>query len=317
MQLDGFNVNPYKAWIMMDGIKKTASANWQLYLLLLPSLGFILIFSYGPMYGLLLAFKDFSPRAGIWGSPWVGLKYFRQFFQTSIFVTTLKNTIILSISSLLCSFPVPIIFALLLNEVRNRRTRGFIQTISYAPNFISMVVLVSMIILFLAPSSGFLAKLLVALGAKDNLFLNRSEFFRPIYIISGIWQSMGFNAIVFLAALTGVSPELHESAMIDGAGVVRRIIHINLPTILPTIVIMLILAIGNILSVGYEKVYLLQNGMNLSVSEVISTYVFKIGIRNAQQSFATAVGVFNSAGNFILLLLSNYAAKKTLETSLF
>lgn len=239
----------------MDGIKKTASANWQLYLLLLPSLGFILIFSYGPMYGLLLAFKDFSPRAGIWGSPWVGLKYFRQFFQTSIFVTTLKNTIILSISSLLCSFPVPIIFALLLNEVRNRRTRGFIQTISYAPNFISMVVLVSMIILFLAPSSGFLAKLLVALGAKDNLFLNRSEFFRPIYIISGIWQSMGFNAIVFLAALTGVSPELHESAMIDGAGVVRRIIHINLPTILPTIVIMLILAIGNILSVGYENEY--------------------------------------------------------------
>jgi putative aldouronate transport system permease protein len=303
--------------IVGNGLKKTISANWQLYLLLLPSLGFVLLFSYVPMYGLLLAFKDFSPRAGIWGSPWAGLKYFRQFFQTSIFITTLKNTIILSVSSLAFSFPIPIIFALLLNEVRNKPGRRVIQTITYAPNFISVVVLVSMIILFLAPSSGFLAKALVALGAKDNLFLNRPEYFRPIYIISGIWQGMGFNAIVFLAALTGVNPELHESAMIDGAGVVKRIIYINIPAILPTVVIMLILAIGNILSVGYEKVYLLQNGMNLSVSEVISTYVFKIGIRNAQQSFATAVGVFNSLVNFALLLFSNFAAKKTLETSLF
>jgi putative aldouronate transport system permease protein len=300
-----------------DKVKQTVSANWQLYLLLLPSLGFVLLFSYVPMYGLLLAFKDFNPRAGIWGSPWVGMKYFGQFFQTSIFITTLKNTIILSVASLVFTFPVPVIFALLLNEVRNKKARRFIQTVTYAPNFISVVVLVSMIILFLAPSSGFLAKLLVTLGAKDNLFLNRPEYFRPIYIISGIWQGMGFNAIVFLAALTGVSPELHESAMIDGAGIVKRIIHINIPTILPTVVIMLILAIGNILSVGYEKVYLLQNGMNLSVSEVISTYVFKIGVRNAQQSFATAVGVFNSLVNFILLLSSNFLAKRFTETSLF
>jgi putative aldouronate transport system permease protein len=269
------------------------------------------------MYGLLLAFKDFNPRVGIWGSSWVGIKYFSQFFRTSIFITTLKNTIVLSLGSLLFSFPAPIIFALLLNQVRNKGGKRFIQTITYAPNFISVVVLVSMIILFLAPSSGFLSKILVAFGAKDNLFLNRPEYFRPIYIISGIWQGMGFSAIVFLAALTGVSPELHDSAMIDGAGIVKRIIHIDLPSIVPTITIMLILSIGNILSVGYEKVYLLQNGMNLSVSEVISTYVFKIGVKNAQLSFATAVGVFNSVVNFLLLLLSNFIAKRVTETSLF
>ncbi|GHV05477.1 sugar ABC transporter permease [Spirochaetia bacterium] len=302
---------------MRRGIKQTVLANWQLYLLLLPALGFVLLFSYAPMYGLLLAFKDFNPRVGIWGSPWVGLKYFAQFFQTNIFIITLKNTIILSVASLIFSFPVPVIFALLLNEVRSKNGKRFIQTVTYAPNFISVVVLVSMLILFLAPSSGFLAKILVFLGAKDNLFLNRPEYFRPIYIISGIWQGMGFSAIVYLAALTGVSPELHEAAMIDGAGIVKRMIHINIPTIMPTIVIMLILAIGNILSVGYEKVYLLQNGMNLSVSEVISTYVFKIGVRNAQQSFATAVGLFNSLVNFFLLLFSNFIARKTMETSLF
>jgi putative aldouronate transport system permease protein len=302
---------------MWNKVKVTVSANWQLYLLLLPSLCFVVLFCYVPMYGLLLAFKDFNPRIGIWGSPWVGLKYFSQFFRTSIFITTLKNTIILSLGSLVFSFPAPIIFALLLNQVRNKGHKRFIQTITYAPNFISVVVLVSMIILFLAPSSGFLSKVLVAFGARDNLFLNRSEYFRPIYIISGIWQGMGFNAIVFLAALTGVNPELHDSAMIDGAGIGKRIIHIDLPSIVPTITIMLILSIGNILSVGYEKVYLLQNGMNLSVSEVISTYVFKIGIKNAQLSFATAVGVFNSVVNFLLLLISNSIAKRVTETSLF
>lgn len=302
---------------MFESSKYIIKKNWQLYLLLLPSLIFIIIFSYAPMYGLMLAFKDFNPRAGIWGSQWVGLKYFKQFFQTSIFATTLWNTIAISVTSLIFSFPVPIIFALLLNQVRNNGCKRFIQTVTYAPNFISVVVLVSMIILFLSPSSGFLAELLVSLGAKDNLFLNRPEYFRPIYIISGIWQSMGFNAIVFIAALTGVNPELHESAMIDGASIFKRILHIDIPTIMPTIIIMLILAVGNILSVGYEKVYLLQNGMNLSVSEVISTYVFKTGIKNAQYSFATAVSMFNSVVNFILLITANFIAKKATETSLF
>lgn len=295
--------------------RRVVRSNWQLYVLLLPALAYILTFAYGPMYGLLLAFKKFNPKLGIWGSEFVGFKYFEQFFSTSIVWTTIENTLVLSVTTLLFSFPVPILFALLLNHVK--RGKRFIQTITYAPNFISSVVLVSMIVMFLAPTSGFLSKILVALGAKDSLFLVRPEYFRPIYIISGIWQSMGFSAIVYIAALTGVNPELHEAAMIDGASITKRIYHIDIPAILPTVIIMLIMAIGNILSVGYEKVFLLQNGMNLSVSEVISTYVYKIGVQRAQYSFATAVGIFNSVVNLILLVLANSIAKRVSDTSLF
>ena len=269
------------------------------------------------MYGALIAFKDFNPRLGIMKSPWAGFKYFQQFFQTSIFSKTLINTILLSVFNLLWSFPIPIIFALLLNQVRNKRFKAFIQTVTYAPNFISVVVLVGMVTLFLAPGSGFLTGVFQKMGAKDSLYLVRPEYFRTIYVASGVWQTMGFSSIIFLAALTGVSPELHESAMIDGAGIVKRIWHIDIPAILPTIVIMLIMAIGNILSIGYEKVYLLQNGMNLEVSEIISTYVFKTGIRSAQYSFATEVGLFNSVINLILLVAANFIAKKTTEISLF
>ena len=299
--------------IILRALKK----NWQLWILLLPALLYIIIFCYVPMYGALIAFKNFNPKLGIWGSKWAGLKYFKQFFQTSIFSKTLLNTVLLSVYNLLWSFPIPIIFALLLNQIKNKRFKSFIQTVTYAPNFISVVVLVGMVTLFLSPGSGFLTKILMALGAKDNMFLVRPEYFRTIYITSGIWQSMGFSSIIFLAALTGVNPELHESARIDGATIVKRMIHIDIPTIMPTIVIMLIMAIGNILSVGYEKVYLLQNGMNLGVSEIISTYVYKTGIRSAQYSFATAVGLFNSIINLLLLMLANLVARKTTETSLF
>lgn len=300
-----------------QGVLVSMRKSWQLWLLLLPTLIYVAVFCYQPMYGALIAFKDFNPRLGIMDSPWAGLKYFEQFFQTSIFFKTLKNTILLSLFNLLWSFPIPIVFALLLNQVRNSKFKAFIQTVTYAPNFISVVVLVGMITLFLSPGSGFLTGILEKLGAKDSLYLVRPEYFRTIYIASGIWQSMGFSSIIFLAALTGVSPELHEAAMIDGAGIVRRIRHIDIPAIMPTIVIMLIMAIGNILSIGYEKVYLLQNGMNLEVSEIISTYVFKTGIRSAQYSFATAVGLFNSVINLILLLSANFIARKTTETSLF
>ena len=299
------------------GFFNSVRRNWQLWLLLTPALVYILIFAYQPMYGALIAFKDFNPRLGIMKSPWAGFKYFQQFFQTSIFSKTLINTILLSVFNLLWSFPIPIIFALLLNQVRNKRFKAFIQTVTYAPNFISVVVLVGMVTLFLAPGSGFLTGVFQKMGAKDSLYVVRPEYFRTIYVASGVWQTMGFSSIIFLAALTGVSPELHESAMIDGAGIVKRIWHIDIPAILPTIVIMLIMAIGNILSIGYEKVYLLQNGMNLEVSEIISTYVFKTGIRSAQYSFATAVGLFNSVINLILLVAANFIAKKTTEISLF
>lgn len=299
------------------GFFNSVRRNWQLWLLLTPALVYILIFAYQPMYGALIAFKDFNPRLGIMKSPWAGFKYFQQFFQTSIFSKTLINTILLSVFNLLWSFPIPIIFALLLNQVRNKRFKAFIQTVTYAPNFISVVVLVGMVTLFLAPGSGFLTGVFQKMGAKDSLYLVRPEYFRTIYVASGVWQTMGFSSIIFLAALTGVSPELHESAMIDGAGIVKRIWHIDIPAILPTIVIMLIMAIGNILSIGYEKVYLLQNGMNLEVSEIISTYVFKTGIRSAQYSFATAVGLFNSVINLILLVAANFIAKKTTDYSLY
>ncbi len=295
----------------------TMKKNWQLWCLLLPTIIYVAVFCYAPMYGALIAFKDFNPKLGVMGSPWAGFKYFEQFFKTSIFFKTLGNTVLLSAYNLLWSFPIPIIFALLLNQVKHKKFKSFIQTITYAPSFISVVVLVGMITLFLSSGSGFLTKILMYMGAKDSMFLVRPEYFRTIYIGSGIWQSMGFNSIIFLAALTGVNPELHESAMIDGAGIVKRIRHIDLPSILPTIIIMLIMATGNILSVGYEKVYLLQNGMNLGVSEVISTYVYKTGVRSAQYSFGTAVGLFNSVINLILLVFANSIAKKTTETSLF
>jgi putative aldouronate transport system permease protein len=298
-------------------IVRAIGRNWQLYLLLLPSLVYIVIFCYAPMYGVVWAFKDYNPMRGILESPWVGMKYFQQFFSTSIFMKTFTNTLLLSFYSLIFSFPIPVIFALLLDQVKHSKIQRFIQTVTYAPNFISTVVLVSMIVLFLAPSSGILTNFFSLFGSGDSMYLSRPQYFRPIYIISGIWQSTGFNAIIYFAALAGVNPELHEAAMIDGAGVMRRIWSINIPAIIPTIIIMFILAMGNILSVGYEKVYLLQNGMNLSVSEVISTYVYKVGVRNAQYSFATAVGIFNSVINLILLILTNYAAKRVSDTSLF
>ncbi|MFV0502401.1 MAG: ABC transporter permease [Lachnospirales bacterium] len=300
-----------------EGFIISVKSNWQLWMLLLPAIFYVLIFCYQPMYGALIAFKDFDPRLGIMGSEWVGLKYFKQFFETSIFEKTFRNTILLSIYGLIWGFPIPIIFALLLNQIRNAKFKSFMQTITYAPNFISIVVLVGMVTLFLSSGSGFLTNIFEFFGAEDTLYLVRPEYFRTIYIASGIWQSMGFSSIVFVAALTGVSPEFHESAMIDGASILKRIWYVDIPTILPTIVIMLILAVGNILSVGYEKDYLLQNGMNLEVSEIISTYVYKVGIQSAQYSFATAVGLFNSVINLVLLILANFFAKKTTEIGLF
>lgn len=263
------------------------------------------------MYGVTLAFKDFSIRKGIMNSPWAGLKYFRQFFSTSIASQVVTNTLTLSLVSIAFVFPVPIIFALLLNQLRQKKFKKVVQTVSFAPYFVSNVVVVSIMTIILAPSNGFVNVLLQQLtGCEPKLFMTRPEYFRPLYIISQLWQSMGFNAIVYIAALAGVSPEYHEAAIVDGANKLQRIWYIDIPTILPTIVIMLIIAMGNIMTVGYEKIYLMQSGMNTTVSEVISTYVYKVGLLNAQYSFSTAVGLFNSVVNFILLVITNYAAKK-------
>ena len=295
----------------LDTFRRIVARNWRLYILLLPALIWLIVFCYSPMYSVTLAFKDFSIRKGILNSPWAGLKYFRQFFSTSIASQVIKNTLILSLQSLVFVFPIPILFALLLNQLRLRRFKKFVQTVSFAPYFISNVVVVSIMTIILAPSNGFVNVMLQNLfGTEPLMFMTRPEYFRPMYIISQVWQTMGLNAIVYIAALAGVSPDLHEAAIVDGANKLQRIYYIDIPTIMPTIIIMLILAVGNVMTVGYEKVYLMQSGMNTTVSEVISTYVYKVGLLNAQYSFSTAVGLFNSVVNFVLLVMTNAIARK-------
>ena len=296
--------------------RKWLGHNWQLYILLLPGLVWLGTFMYAPMYGILIAFKTYRVKLGILGSPWCGLEYFRQFFTTSVSLNTIRNTIILSIYSLLWSFPCPIIFALLLNQLRFAKMQKAVQTISYAPHFVSSVVVVS-IISVLTSYNGVVNGFVKMLGKEPIYFTTLPQYFRSLYIISGIWQNMGFDAIIYIAALAGVSPDLHEAAVVDGASKFQRLLHIDLPTILPTIIIMLILACGNIMSVGYEKVYLMQNGANTTVSEVISTYVYKVGLLNAQYGFSTAVGLFNSLVNFVLIISVNFISSKVSDIALF
>ena len=298
-------------------VGKIWSKNWRLYLLVLPALTWLAVFMYAPLYGVLIAFKDFKPRLGIMASPWAGLKYFEQFFSTNVAGNLIRNTLMLSAQQLVFFFPVPIIFALLLNQVTSRRYKKFIQTISYAPYFVSNVVIVSIMMVILAPGGGFVNVLLQRLGSPPIFFMSMPEHFRPLYIASTIWQLMGFNAMIYIAALTSISPDYYEAAMVDGALKYQRILHIDLPLIAPTIIIMFILAVGNLMTLGYEKAFLMQSGMNLAVSEIISTFVYKTGLVSAQFSFATAVGLFNSIVNFILLVTTNFISRRVSDTSLF
>ena len=302
---------------MKTNAKRTLKA-WQLYVLLIPALLWAVIFAYYPMYGVVIAFKDYKIRAGILGSPWADplLTYFQQFFSTSIALNAIKNTIVISLESLVIAFPIPIIFALLLNQIRGDRVKKTIQTISYAPYFMSNVVVVSIISVFFA-ANGVVNNLVTSAGGKETLFTSLPEWFRTLFIGSNIWQTMGFNAVIFIAALTAISPDYYEAATIDGASRFQRILYIDIPMILPTIILMLILQIGNIMNVGYEKAYLMQNGSNTIVSELISTYVYKVGLQTAQYSFATAVGLFNSVVNFIILVTANFVAKKVSDISIF
>ncbi len=291
--------------------------NWQLWILLLPGLFWLLMFCYAPMGGLAIAFKDFKPKLGIMGSPWAGLKYFERFFSTNIAVNTIINTLRLSINNLLWSFPVPVLLALMINQLRRNGTKRFIQTTIYAPYFVSNVVVVSILTVILNPTTGFVNHFLDQIGIGSRMFMARPEYFVPVYVVSGIWQTAGFNTIIYLAALTAISQDLYEAAVIDGATKLKCIWHIELPAILPTIVIMFIMSAGRMLTIGYEKVYLMQTSMNLSTSEVISTYVYKVGIQSAQYSFATAVGMFNSVANLIVLLIANTLAKRITGNGLF
>jgi putative aldouronate transport system permease protein len=298
-------------------LKRFLLRNWRLYLLLLPGLAWAAVFCYLPMYGVTIAFKDFNAKLGILGSPWAGLKYFRQFFSTNIAMKTVTNTVYLSVLSLLFGFPAPILFALLLNQASHLKFKKFVQTVSFAPYFISVVVIVSMLNIMLAPQTGFIGNIVKRINGREILFMTRPQYFRSLYVGSGIWQGMGFGAVVYIAALTAVSPDLHEAAIMDGASKLRRILHIDFPSIVPTIMIMLILSVGNLFSIGYEKAYLMQNSVNTAVSEIISTYVYKIGLMNAQFSFSAAVGLFNSVVNFALLILTNLVVRRFSEMSLF
>lgn len=290
---------------------------WQLYVLLAPALIWLIIFCYTPMYGVQIAFKDYYVKRGINGSPWVGLKYFQQFVGLSNFPILLRNTVLISLYSILFGFPAPILLALMLNQMKHKRYKSFIQTVTYAPHFISTVVLVSMLSIFLAPSSGFVNTIVVSMGGRPITFMGDPKWFRTVYVGSGIWQSCGWGAIIYLAALGGVDISLYEAATMDGASKLQQIWYIDIPAILPTIITMFILQMGNLLSVGYEKAYLMQNALNNQVSEIISTYVYKVGLLNAKYSFSTAVGLFNSVINFALVVLTNTISAKVSETSLW
>lgn len=286
------------------------------YLLLLPAVAYVILFCYTPMYGLQIAFKDYKGALGIAGSRWVGLKHFRSFFNSYNFLQLLRNTLALSLYSLAAGFPLPILLALLLNETKSRFKR-FSQTVLYAPHFISMVVMVGMLNTLFSPSMGVINTLREALGMERYYYMAQPSAFRHLYVWSGVWQNIGWDAVIYLAALSAVDPSLHDAAMIDGASRIQRITHINLPTILPSIVILFIMAVGRVASVGYEKVYLLQNDLNVDVSEVISTYVYKRGVLNSNYSFSTAVGLFNNVVNIALLLMANFISRRLGETSLF
>lgn len=303
---------------MVVTIRKHVVQEWRLYLLLIPFLAWYVLFMYKPMYGLQIAFKDFSLFKGIEGSTWVGLEHFKQFFNGPYFWRTLKNTLMLSLYQLIFAFPAPIVLALLLNEVRNRLFQKFVQTFTYLPHFISIVVVAGIVTNFLAPSTGIVNSILQLLGGEKLYFLTKPEYFRTIYIISmDIWKEMGFGAIVYIAALAGVNPALYEAAKIDGANRFQIIWNVTLPSIIPTIAIMLILKIGQLMEVGYEAIILLYQPATYETADVISTYVYRSGLQEGQYDLATAAGLFNATVSLLLVITANRLSKKLTETGLW
>jgi len=290
--------------------------NWGVYLLLLPAFVWVIIFCYIPMYGVVIAFKDFNPIYGILRSPWAGFKHFERFLGSYDFIRLISNTLTLSIYQLVAGFPIPIIFALCLNYISNNKLRKTVQTVSYAPHFISTVVIVGMMSVFLSPSKGLVNILLGFIGVEPISFMGRPDLFKHLYVWSGIWQETGWSGIIYIASLANISPELHEAAVIDGATKLKRIWYVDIPGIMPTAIILLIMRTGQIMGIGFEKAFLMQNNLNLVKSEIISTYVYKVGLLGAQFSFSAAVGLFNSVVSMVLLLSVNYIARKRAEISL-
>ena len=291
--------------------------HWQLYLLLILPVAYVIVFCYVPMGGLLMAFQKYRISKGLFGSAWVGLTNFNRFFSSVYFLRTLRNTLILSLLGITLGMPFPILLALCLNDMRNGFGKRFVQLVTYAPYFISTVVMVSMLFQWMELRTGLINHIWEFFGGNATDFMGKARYFRFIYTASGIWQYMGFNSIIYLAALNGIDPQLHEAAIVDGATRLKRVWHIDLPGILPTVVILLILNCGRILSVGFEKVYLMQNDANLEVSQIISTYVYEIGLKKQDISYGTAVGLFNSVVNFALVVMVNATARRMGESSLW
>lgn len=290
---------------------------WMLYVFLLPAVLDVFIFRYIPMYGLQIAFKDYKVRRGIWGSEWVGLLHFQRFIETVNFWQILRNTVLISVTSLVCGFPAPILLAFMIHEIRSNRYRKFVQMITYMPHFISMVAIVGLINLFTERSTGLINLLRMKMGYEGVSFMTQPSAFIPIYVISGIWQETGWGTIIYLAALAGIDVDMLDAAEVDGVTRLQRIRYLYFPTILPTVIILLILNVGSILNVGFEKIFLMQNDLNLEASEVISTYVYEWGLLNGRYSYTTAIGLFNSVVNGVLLVAVNQISRRVTQTSLW
>lgn len=298
-------------------LTKSLKKNWDLYLLILPVVIFFLTFKYWPMYGVQIAFKNFIATKGIFGSPWVGFRHFKRFFDSYYFFRLIYNTLGISLYSLVVGFPIPIILALLMNELKSKTFKKAVQTITYIPHFLSNVVLVSIMMAFLSPRNGIINEVLKLLGGQSIYFMIEPGWFKSLYVISGVWQNAGWSSIIYMASLSSIDTELYEAAMVDGASKLRRLWHITLPGIIPTAITLLILNVGSIMDVGFEKIFLMQNDMNIQASDVIATYVYRSGLLGAEFSFSAAIGLFNSVINFILLITVNKISKKLTETSLW
>ena len=290
--------------------------HWEFYLLLLPGIVLTVIYKYIPMYGVQIAFRDYNAVDGFWGSAWVGLKWFEKFFTNYRSFRMIKNTVLLSLYSLLWSFPIPIFMALLVNQVRHKKFQRTVQTILYAPHFISVMILCGMLRIFLSPYGGLINTIVSLFGGNGNVnYIDQASSFRTIYISSGIWQDAGWGMIIYLATLAGVDASLHEAAKVDGASAWQRMIHIDIPALMPIIVIQLIMSFGSLMSVGFDKAFLLQTDLNKEASEIIATYVYDQGMLKAMYSFSTAVGLFNTAVNLVLLTCVNKICKKLSNVS--
>lgn len=295
----------------------TFNRDYQLWIMIFPAIAVIVIFNYVPMYGIQLAFRDYDFSKGLTGGAWHGLYYFKQFMNSYLFADLMRNTFTISLASIVLGFPAPILLALILNQIRRKKAKQTLQTTVYLPHFISTIVLVGMLNVLLSPETGIVGHFMKSIGLGDVNLLASTKTFMPVYVLSDIWQHCGWNSIIYLAALSTVDPQLYDSAKIDGASRWQTIRYVDIPAIVPTIIILFILSMGNVLGTGFEKIFLMQNSLNLPVSEVISTYVYKIGIVSNQFSYSAAIGLFNTVINFIFLFAMNAISRRFSNMSLW